>query len=148
MACLASSRHSSICCLKNACLSNDTGCTLIKKRPSLPRRRPRRFGIRPAPPNNALIQDDEILELNCVQARANQRRPTELFRSVAVLQVGNCPCAQRHASAFRIRCTAVALAEISLVAHHSIFGSTVCVPLCEPQSTHSLLRSRPLRKFF
>ena len=139
MACLASSRHSSICCLKNACLSNDTGCTLIKKRPSLPRRRPRRFGIRPAPPNKALIQDDEILELNCVHAR------------VEVLQccrLATAPCAQRHASAFRIRCTAVALAEISLVAHHSIFGSTLCVPLCEPQSTHSLLRSRPLRQFF
>src|SRR5262249_19018433 len=81
---LSSSRHSSICFLKNSCLSNDTTDPVDRKRPSPPRRplakipRIPTLSRRPSNPNGetikslrsivcrqGLIRDCRLKSLNC-----------------------------------------------------------------------------------
>jgi hypothetical protein len=75
--------------LKNSCLSNDTTDPVDRKRPSPPRRPLAKIPRIPTlsrRPSNPQWRDDQILKINCVQARANQRHPIELLE---VLQVGH-----------------------------------------------------------
>jgi hypothetical protein len=79
----------------------------VKKEAASPQRRPLYFKgrNRPVSPSlKTLERDHQILIANCVQARANPGRPTELF---GVLQVGHYPKRARGRQSLTARYTQV-----------------------------------------